>query len=110
MIRILESKSVGQLFSRRAARLEEAEAVVRPILEAVRKRGDRALLEYARRFDGLERSSVRVPSKDLAAAAKTLTPAFRMAVETASANIRAFASMQLPSPRMRQTAPGLRVG
>jgi histidinol dehydrogenase len=110
MIRILESKSVGRLFSRRAARLEEAEAVVRPILEAVRKRGDPALLEYARQFDGLERRSVRVPAKELAAAAKTLTPEFRAAVETASANIRAFASMQLPVPWMRQTAPGLRVG
>ena len=35
--------------------MAEAEAVVRPILEAVRKRGDRALLEYARKFDGLTR-------------------------------------------------------
>jgi len=45
MIRILESKEVGRLFARRAARLGEAEAVVRPMLEAVRKRGDRAPLE-----------------------------------------------------------------
>jgi histidinol dehydrogenase len=110
MIRILESKSVGRLFNRRTARLSEAEEVVRPILEAVRKRGDRALIEYARRFDGLERSSVRVPRKELAAAAKALSPQFRAAVETASANIRAFASLQLPTPKMRRTAPGLLVG
>ncbi len=31
-----------------------------PILEAVRKRGDKALLEYARKFDGLERKTVAV--------------------------------------------------
>ena len=49
MIRILESRQIGRLFARRAARLGEAEAVVRPILDDVRKRGDRALMEYARR-------------------------------------------------------------
>src|SRR2546425_4376413 len=110
MIRILESKQVGRLFARRAARLGEAEAVVRPILEAVRKRGDRALLEYARRFDGLQGGSVRVPPTELAAAAAGLSSDFRKAVDAASANIRAFALMQMPEPRMRQVAPGVRLG
>src|SRR6266478_4471328 len=110
MIRILESKQVGRLFARRASRLGEAEAVVRPILEAVRKRGDRALLEYARKFDGLQRNSVRVPHKQLAEAAAALSPEFRKAVEVASANIRGFAAMQMPSPQMREVAPGLRLG
>src|SRR5437764_15012230 len=110
MIRILESKQVGRLFARRAARLGEAEAVVRPILEDVRKRGDRALLEYARRFDGFDRRSVRVSPKELAAAAASLSPQFRNAVEAASGNIRRFASMQMPVPQMRQVAPGLRLG
>jgi ATP phosphoribosyltransferase len=53
MIRILEAKTLfGGMLARRAARSTEAERVVRPILEAVRKRGDRALIEYARKFDG----------------------------------------------------------
>src|SRR5213593_4215692 len=110
MIRILESKQVGRLFARRAARLGEAEAVVRPILEAVRKRGDRALLEYARKFDGFRGKSVRVPQEELAAAASALPAAFRKAVKVASSNIREFASMQMPASQIRQVAPGLRLG
>jgi histidinol dehydrogenase len=110
MIRILESKQVGRLFARRAARLEEAEAVVRPILDAVRKRGDPALIEYARRFDSLERRTVRVPAKELTAAAESLPADFRAAIVTASANIRAFADMQVPVSRGKQIAPGLRLG
>ena len=96
MIRILESKQVGRLLARKAARFTEAEAVVRPILEAVRQRGDRALLEYARQFDRLERKSVRVPEPELRAAREALTPEFRAAVETAAANIRAYAERQMP--------------
>lgn len=110
MIRILESRQIGRLLSRRQARLSEAEAVVRPILEAVRKRGDKALLSYARKFDGLERKSVRVPERELAAAGAKLSPQFRLAVETASANIRAFAEMQMPAEWSREVAPGLRLG
>ncbi len=96
MIRILESKDVGRLLARKAARFTEAEAVVSPILEAVRKRGDRALLEYARQFDRIERKSVRVPERELAAAREGLAPEFRSAIDTASANIRAYAERQMP--------------
>ncbi len=110
MIRILQSDQVGRLLARKAARFSEAEAVVRPILEAVRKRGDKALMEYARRFDGLERRSVRVPEVELERAARGLAPDFRQAVEMASANIRAYALRQMPREWMSQTAPGLRLG
>ena len=98
------------MFARRAARLGEAEAVVRPILDDVRKRGDRALMEYARRFDNLDRRSVRVPGKELEVAAAKLTAGFRRALKTAAANIRRFALIQLPMPAYREIAPGLAVG
>ena len=110
MIRIVDSTQVGRILKRRAARLEEAEDVVRPILEAVRKRGDAALLEYARKFDGLARKSVAVPEAELAAAAARLSRPFRSAVREASANIRAFAKLQLPKAAGVQPAPGLKLG
>src|SRR5207244_1253880 len=107
---IIESRQLGRLLLRRTARISEAEGVVRPILEAVRKRGDKALLAYARKFDGLERKSVRVPERELAAACGKHSPEFRMAVETASANIRAFAKMQMAAEWSSEVAPGLRLG
>jgi len=110
VIRILESKDIGGLLARRGARLIEAEAVVRPILEAVRQRGDRALIEYARQFDGLERKSVRVPEAELRAARRKLSPEFCRAVGTAAANIRAYAQRQMPPEWSREMQPGLRLG
>jgi histidinol dehydrogenase len=110
MIRILPSSEMERLLARRHARLAEAESVVRPILEAVRKRGDRALLEYARRFDALDRPSVAVPEADLRRACTGLAPAFREAVAVAAANIRAFAEMQLPAEKLHEFAPGLQLG
>ena len=110
MIRILESKDIGRLLSRKAARLTEAEEVVRPILIAVRKRGDRALLEYARKFDGFARKSVLVPEADLREARAGLPPDFRAAVVTAAANIRAYAERQMPKEWTVEDQPGMRLG
>ena len=110
MIRILQSKDAGRLLTRKAARMAEAEAVVAPILAAVRKRGDAALMEYARKFDGLARKSVRVPEKELLAARQHLTPQFVRAVATAAEGVRAFAQRQMPAEWMREMKPGLRLG
>ncbi|HUI53364.1 MAG TPA: histidinol dehydrogenase [Bryobacteraceae bacterium] len=109
-MRIIDSRDAGRLLARRAARLTAAEAAVRPILDAVRKRGDRALVEYARRFDGLARDNVRVPERELAAARRRLDPRFCRAVAVASANIRAYAQRQMPHEWTRQMRPGLRLG
>ena len=109
-MRILPAKEAGRLLTRKAARFAEAEAVVRPILEAVRRRGDRALMEYARRFDGLERRSVRVPLREIEKARAGLAPRFRQAVETAAANVRAYAERQMPREWSRPMQPGVRLG
>jgi histidinol dehydrogenase len=110
MIRILESKNMGQILARRAARMTEAEETVRPILEAVRKRGDKGLMEYAKKFDALDRKSVRVPAAELEEAASRLTPDFQAAVNTAAHNVRRFAEKQLPRNSSALFGPGLRLG
>ncbi len=110
MIRIIDSTQAGRLLRRRTARLNEAEETVRPILAAVRDRGDKALVEYARKFDGLERKSVRVPERELTNAQSGLSRELRGAVRTASKNIRAYAATQLPEPKLAEREPGLCLG
>jgi histidinol dehydrogenase len=110
MIRIIDRQDIGALLERKAARLGEAEAAVRPILENVRTRGDRAVIEYARQFDGFDRDSLLVSQRELEEAAGDLTPDFRAAVETAAKNIRAFAELQVPRPFDAEIAPGVHVG
>src|SRR5436190_9137368 len=101
MIRIIDSTQVGKLLARKAARFAEAEETVRPILENVRKRGDKALVEYARKFDNFDRKSPLVPDAELRQAEQQLSPEFRAAIEAASKNIRAFAKLQVPEPKTR---------
>ena len=110
MIKIVAANQVSKILSRKAARFGEAEAIVKPMLEAVKKRGDAAVIEYARHFDQFDRKTLRVPEAELAAAAKHLSKEFVAAVKTASTNIRAFAKLQMPVAKSVVVSPGLKLG
>ncbi len=104
MIRILDYKDAAGLITRKTVRLEEAERLVAPIIDDVRKRGDRALLEYARKFDRFSGDSVRMPVEG------SLTAQMQSAVETAAKNIREHAQTQLPVERFVEYPDGRRLG
>ncbi len=90
--------------------MAEAEQAVMPILAAVRERGDAAVREYARRFDGFEGAEFLVGEAELAEAAGRLSPQFRSALEAASANIREYARTQMPRDAMADFPRGRRLG
>ncbi|MBZ5609501.1 MAG: histidinol dehydrogenase [Acidobacteriia bacterium] len=110
MLRILPLEEAQNFITRKAVRLAEAEQTVAPILEAVRKRGDEAVLEYARRFDGLEGASFTVPESEWRAAEALVSPEFRSAIQTAADNIREYAQLQLPADSWVQFTDGRRLG
>jgi histidinol dehydrogenase len=76
---------------------EAIELAVAGILKDVRARGDAAVLEYTNRFDKLDAasiSSLEVPQSVLQAALNQITPAERLALETAAQRVRAFHERQ----------------
>jgi histidinol dehydrogenase len=109
----LDRKTVERVFTRRTRRLDEAEQVVVPILAAVRREGDRALVRYARKWDGFTGSSdanLRLSLAQIAAEARKTSPEFRRAVRQAARNIRAFCRLQMPRPWIKSIGPGIRAG
>jgi histidinol dehydrogenase len=110
MLRILPLHEAQSFITRKTIRLAEAEQVVAPILDAVRTRGDEAVLEYARKFDGLEGNSLAVPAADWGAVEARVSPAFYAAIETAVRNIREYASLQMPRETWTEFPDGRRLG
>jgi histidinol dehydrogenase len=110
MLRIVSLDQAQRFITRKAVRLAEAEQVVAPILEDVRKRGDEAVLEYARKFDGLEGADLAVPQSQLKAAVDQVKPEFKKALETAAKNIREYAQLQLPKETWFTFPDGRRLG
>jgi histidinol dehydrogenase len=72
---------------------ETVVATVREIIEAIRSGGDKALLEYTRRLDGLEVTHIaalEIPSKRLQAALAAISSEQRDALQAAAKRIRRY--------------------
>ena len=97
-MRIIDSSddaAVSALLDRRPARDAALTERVADIVAAVRRAGDEALFDYARRFDGLE-GPVEVPREEMRDAADSLAKPVRAALAAAARNIRHVATRQVP--------------
>jgi histidinol dehydrogenase len=110
MIRIVDATEAARFVSRRNQQSTEVDAVVNPIIQAVREEGDRALLRYARSLDGLEDLALRVSEDELARAHASMSPQLCEAAETAIENIREYARAQLPREKFEEFSPGRSLG
>jgi histidinol dehydrogenase len=95
---------------RRSSEFSSVEPAVRRIVENVRLKGERALRDYAVKWDGLARKDeIRVSPAELKAAWHTVAPELRAALGEASANIRTFCQWQRPR-EWRKTKGGISLG
>jgi histidinol dehydrogenase len=89
---------IESLEQRGAVSTASVEPVVRKILAAVAKRGERAVVEYATKLDGLAKNQpLLVSREDMRAAWESTDPKLQAAMQAAQANIRAFAEAQKAS-------------
>jgi histidinol dehydrogenase len=105
MLRIVNLDQAQSFVKRKAVRLAEAEQAVQPILDAVRERGDEAVLEFARKFDGFSGNALTVSTEHA-----RVSDEFMSALETAAKNIREYAELQLPKESWVQFPDGRRLG
>lgn len=81
--------------------------VVRPILDAVRERGDEALREFSQRFDGYAPETFLLPTQERDEAAALLPAELRDAIQQAHDNIASFHAAQRFEGVRVETAPGV---
>ncbi|MFG2140628.1 histidinol dehydrogenase [Streptomyces sp. NPDC048650] len=101
-----EGGALRDLLPRAEFDVEAALEKVRPICEDVRHRGTAALIEYARRFDGVDIERVRVPAEELHKALDELDPAVRAALEESIRRARIVHREQRRSDHTTKVVPG----
>jgi histidinol dehydrogenase len=102
---------IKSLERRGAVNTARVEPVVRRILAAVRKGGDRALAKYAAEFDGLVKGQTLLVSRDeMKEAWDSTAPSLQAAMMVARGNILAFAEAQLPQEWTISPVDGVRTG
>jgi histidinol dehydrogenase len=83
---------------------------VKIIIGDVRDRGDKALMDYTKKFDRVELDSLRMSDAQIAAAEKNCAPDVRAALALAAERIRAYHSIQKPANHRWVDAQGVTLG
>ncbi len=102
-----------RLLRRAELQIDELTERVRPIIQAVRERGDEALVEFTERFDRVQLSPdrLRVGQDEIERAHRLLDSSVREAIEHAIRNVRAFHERQMPHELwFTEVEPGVMAG
>lgn len=111
MIKILKYGQVpnSEIFARVTPAVDVA-AAVSGILADVRTRGDRAVLDYTRKFDAPQLETLPVSQQEIEEAFALVEPEFLSILEEAAENIRLFHSKQVRNSFVIADKPGIILG
>jgi histidinol dehydrogenase len=111
VLRIIDarnSKAIERVLARTQATDRRIEREVAAIVAGVRRGGDRALVRFARRFDGV-RPPLEVPAAEIRKIAGLVPSDVRRAIGAAARNIARVASRQIPPHWDLDVEPGVSV-
>ena len=95
MIKILDYSALGEkIFCREEQKIDVSKTVTE-ILENVKNNGDKALIEYAEKFDKASLTSLEVTEEEFQEALSLVEPEFLEVLKKASQNIKEFHSKQV---------------
>ncbi len=109
----MDAAQRARLMRRAEIQIDDLIERVRPIVQAVRDRGDEALLEFTARFDHVQLTAdrLRVRREEIERAYQLLDTSVREAIEHAIRNVRTFHEQQMPHEQwFTQVAPGVMAG
>jgi len=109
----LDDSQRKRLLRRAETQIDELTERVRPIVQAVRERGDEALIEFTARFDRVQLTpnQLRVGHDEIEQAHRALDPSVYAAIQHATRNVRTFHERQMPHEQwFTQVAPGVLAG
>jgi histidinol dehydrogenase len=103
----LSEAQIQQLIQRNVDAANEIRSTVEEIIQQVRSHGDRALFDYAHRFDKVQLQKLYIGKEELSEIASALMPEQKKALETAYHNIYKFHQIQLKAEDKVETMPGV---
>ncbi len=100
-----------KLLAARVSHGQEAQTVAEQIIADVRKRGNSALLAWAKKLDDADLSAKNlwISQKEIRSAKRNVSSDFLRAIRQAVRNIRRVAEKQLPRPWSLEVEPGVRI-
>jgi histidinol dehydrogenase len=103
----LNKADITKLVQRNVDPANEIRAIVEEVLSTVQQNGDRALFDYAEKFDKVTLSKLYLDKAELEEMASTISADQKAALDTAYNNIYKFHQTQLKAEDKVETMPGV---
>ena len=103
----LSKTDIIKLVQRNVDPANEIRAIVEDVLTTVQQNGDKALFDYAEKFDKVTLSKLYLDKAELEEMASTVSPEQKAALDTAYNNIYKFHQSQLKTEDKVETMPGV---
>ena len=115
MIRIIDIKNreeIDRIKSRNKENLDLALSRVKPIIEAVKKFGDKALIDYTKKFDcyDIAKNTIGITKNEIKEAYQKVDKKLIAALKEAAGIIEKFSREQLPKEWSREIKKGIKIG
>lgn len=105
-----KNKEVKNLLDRDVNASPKVQKAVLDILNNIRDKGHKAVVQYAQKFDGLTGTSLKVSSRELESQAGKCSPLVQKAIHKAIQNIRTFHKKQIDTSWMYNAPDRVRLG
>lgn len=112
MIKIYDSDKLPlkEILPRKSEDSLKTEAIVREIIENVRKNGDKALFEYCEKLDGVKLDAFKVSGEEISEALSETDEEFLNILREAKENIEAFHTLQKRNNFVKNDKTGVVMG
>lgn len=107
VIKYPDRKDWEEIIKRPVFETASLEKAVKRILEKVKTKGDKAIRNYTKEFDGVKLKKLKVDEKEIKAAEKLLSGELKEAIQQAKLNIEKFHRSQVDPVRIIETMPGI---
>ena len=91
----IDQKTYNRIMRRAQADIDAVTEQVRPIIEDIHQNGDKALIQYAKKFDKAELAILKVTEEEFQEARQTLDPKVKAAIDHCAGNVRKFHGEQM---------------
>ena len=105
----ISSKKFEEIIRRPAMKNDEVLNIVKPVLADIKMKGQKAVLKYAVKYDGLSKNdSLFISKQEIERSAKKISIVTKKAIDLAAKNIEKFHRRQLPKNYTIETMPGVK--
>ncbi len=102
-----------RILRRAQSNIDDVVEIVKPIIADVKARGDAALIDYGRKFDGAELTSIKATPEEFEQAEAALDENLKTAIKHCADNVKKFHEEQMrrvEKPWMFEVEPGVWAG